>query len=120
MCHLVLLLPLFGLPVFWLWPPAVAVPAYLVVAVVSAGVYYLTFVALRLPVTAGPETLVGARGQVVGVESGDLQVRVQSELWRASANESLDPGESVEVQGIDGLTLKVRRPGDGSHQPPRG
>ena len=52
MCHLVLLLPLFGLAVFWLWPPAVAVPVYLAVLVVSAGVYYLALVAMRLPVTA--------------------------------------------------------------------
>ena len=29
MCHLVLLLPLFGLTVFWIWPPAVAAPVYL-------------------------------------------------------------------------------------------
>jgi len=48
MCHLVLLLPLFGLTVFWLWPPAVAIPVYLVVLAVSAGVYYLTLVAMRL------------------------------------------------------------------------
>jgi hypothetical protein len=64
MCHLVLLLPLFGLTVFWLWPPAVAIPVYLIVLVVSAGAYYLTSAAMRLPVTAGREALVDARGKI--------------------------------------------------------
>ena len=99
---------------FWLWPPAVAAPVYLVVLAVSAGVYYLAFVALRLPVTVGPETLAGARGQVVSVESGELRVRVQSEVWRASTIQGLNLGDAVEVKGIDGLTLNVRRPGDES------
>jgi membrane protein implicated in regulation of membrane protease activity len=114
MCHLVLLLPLFGLTVFWLWPPAVAVPVYLVVLAVSAGVYYLTFVAMRLPVTVGREALAGTRGKVVSVDSGELRVRAQSEVWRASASEKLRLGDPVEVRGIDGLTLKVKRIGEGA------
>lgn len=106
-----LLLPLFGLPVFWLWPPAIAVLIYLVVVAVSVGMYYLSIVALRLPVTVGSETLAGARGQVVSVESGALWVRVQSEMWIASTSERLSVGDPVEVQGLDGLAFKVRRPG---------
>lgn len=109
MCHLVLLLPLFGLTVFWIWPPAVAAPVYLVVVAVSAGVYYLTFVSMRLPVTAGPETLAGARGKVVSMKSGELRVRVQSEVWGANASEILHLGDPVEVTRVDGLTLNVKR-----------
>ena len=114
MCHLVLLLPLFGLTVFWLWPPAVAVSVYLVVLFLSASVYYLALVAMRLPLTAGREALAGARGKVVSLDSGELRVRVQSEVWRASASEKVNLGDPVEVQGIDGLTLKVKRIGDGA------
>ena len=95
MCHLVLLLPLFGLTVFWLWPPAVAGPVNLVVLVISAGVYYLALVAMRLPVTVGPEALAGARGKVVRVESGELQVRVRSEVWDASTSEKLSLGDPI-------------------------
>jgi len=114
MCNLVLLLPLFGLAVFWSWPPAVAVPVYLAVLVVSAGVYYLALVAMRLPVRTGREALSGARGKVVSVASGELRVRVRSEVWRARASDKLSLGDPVEVQGIDGLTLKVKRIAEGA------
>ena len=114
MCHLVLLLPLFGLAVFWLWPPAVAVPVYLVILFLSAGVYYLAIVAMRLPVTVGREALAGARGKVVSLDSEELRVRVRSEVWRARASEKLSLGDPVEVQEIAGLTLKVKRIAEGA------
>jgi hypothetical protein len=40
MCHLALLLPLLGLPLFWVWPLDLALPVYAVLLLVSAGVYY--------------------------------------------------------------------------------
>jgi membrane-bound ClpP family serine protease len=36
-------------------------------------------------------------------------VRVAGERWRARADAPLEPGETVEVVGIEGLTLVVRR-----------
>jgi membrane-bound serine protease (ClpP class) len=58
----------------------------------------------RRRVLAGPETMIGARG--VAVAGGF--VRVQGELWRADAPRPLEPGARVEVEAVDGLTLRVR------------
>jgi membrane-bound serine protease (ClpP class) len=60
----------------------------------------------RRPVSVGPQSIVGERGQV---RRGGL-VFVHGELWRARADEPLQPGDEVEVEGIaDGLVLDVRK-----------
>lgn len=60
----------------------------------------------RRPVTIGPESIVGELGEV----RRDGLVFVRGELWRARtrSGEPLLPGERVEVEAIDGLTLDVR------------
>lgn len=107
MCHVVLLLPFFGLPVFWLWPLSLALPIYLVILLLSVWVYYYTIVAMRRKVIVGPETLLHSCGEVESAPAGVLRVRVQSEHWSARSAEKLKPGDSIEVVGIDGLTLRV-------------
>jgi len=59
----------------------------------------------RLPVTVGPEEIVGMEGVV---REGGL-VFVHGELWRAHSHDPLTPGERVRVDGLDGLTLDVHR-----------
>jgi membrane-bound serine protease (ClpP class) len=63
--------------------------------------------ARRRPVTVGVHQLVGARARA---RDGSL-VSVNGELWRARTTdgEPLRPGEEVEVAGVNGLTLEVRR-----------
>jgi membrane protein implicated in regulation of membrane protease activity len=58
-------------------------------------------------VKTGPQTLVGASGEVR--ESG--LVFADGELWRAHTNDGsqLRPGERVEVEALDGLELTVTR-----------
>lgn len=34
---------------------------------------------------------------------------MHGEHWRARGSERIEPGEEVEVEGIHGLTLKVRK-----------
>jgi membrane-bound serine protease (ClpP class) len=53
----------------------------------------------------GAEAMVGAAAVVLE----DGWVRVAGERWRARADAPLEPGETVEVVGIEGLTLVVRR-----------
>jgi membrane-bound serine protease (ClpP class) len=74
--------------------------------------------ARRRPVTVGVHQLVGARGRV---RQGGL-VFVNGELWRArpADGEPLRPGEDVEVAGVDGLVLDVRRRNGASAQPTGG
>ena len=59
----------------------------------------------RRPPAVGPNDIVGMRGVVRdhGV------VAVHGELWKARADEPLHIGEPVEVESLDGLTLRVHR-----------
>jgi membrane-bound serine protease (ClpP class) len=73
--------------------------------------------ARRQPVKTGPQTLVGASGEVR--ESG--LVFADGELWRAHTKDGsqLRPGERVEVEALDGLELTVthvRTKADALHQ----
>jgi membrane-bound serine protease (ClpP class) len=61
--------------------------------------------ARRMPVTVGPQEIVGMEGVV---REGGL-VFVRGELWRAHSSEPLTPGERVRVDGLSGLTLDVHR-----------
>lgn len=108
MCHLVLLLPLVALPIFWLAPLSVSVPIYSAVVIVSVCVYYLAFKAMRQPVVTGVESMLHAIGKVVERRDYDFQVSVNGETWSARADEDLAIGDKVEIVSIDGLTLKVR------------
>ena len=58
----------------------------------------------RHPVTVGPQTIVGALGEV----RSDGLVFVNGELWQARSTDGpLRPGERVRVDAMDGLVLTV-------------
>jgi membrane-bound serine protease (ClpP class) len=61
----------------------------------------------RRPAEVGAHMLVGARGQV----RRDGLVAVKGELWQARTEdgEELAPGDEVDVLGVEGLELRVRR-----------
>ena len=65
------------------------------------------FAARRLPVTVGPQTIVGKTGEV----RAPGLVFVNGELWQAKAGDEseLVPGEQVEVEAVEGLHLTVKR-----------
>ena len=109
MCHIVLMLPLLALPIFWLWPVSVTVPVYGVIVLISAGVYYLAIQAMRRPVEIGQEKLLGSTGEVVHAEERAARIRVEGEIWMGRAAESLHNGDRVEVVGMEGLVVRVRR-----------
>lgn len=67
--------------------------------------------ARRLPVTTGVETLLGKEGVVTSDLAPRGAVRVAGEEWSALAEVGpINSGETVEVIGIEGLTLLVHRP----------
>jgi membrane-bound serine protease (ClpP class) len=62
----------------------------------------------RLRAETGGEGMLGTRARVLEWAGEGGFVLCHGERWRAVANEPLQPGDSVTVIGIDGLTLQVR------------
>jgi membrane-bound serine protease (ClpP class) len=61
------------------------------------------------PQFAGTAALIGAHGtadRAIGPDGGSVLLR--GELWGARSEQPIDPGASVEVEGLEGLTLRVR------------
>ena len=115
MCHLILLMPLFALVIFWIWPLGVAGPVYGAIAVLSLWMYVLIMQAMRRPVLSGAEELLNSFGEVVEVDGRAMRVRVHSELWNAESNDVLRSGDRVKVNGISGLILRVSHCDDADH-----
>jgi len=69
--------------------------------------------ALKVPVSAGVESLIGKTGTArTVVEGGGGQVQLGSELWSAESVDPSEPigkGDHVEVVQVKGLRLKVRK-----------
>jgi membrane protein implicated in regulation of membrane protease activity len=120
MCHVILLLPLLALPIFWFAPLSIAVPAYAAVLILSGWIYLLAIRAMHRPVQTGLEALLHSRGEVLAKADGLFRVRVHSEVWNAESEDTLRPGDSVEVVAIEELRLRVRRIGETGGDPARG
>lgn len=129
MCHLVLLLPIIALPVFWLWSWPIALGVYALVLVISVWTYLYVIFAMRRPVISGVEWTLHSRGVVVDDTPGGLRVRVNSEYWPAESDRPGHRGDAVRVVGREGLTLIVQAVAspsdtsagsryDGGHTPP--
>jgi membrane protein implicated in regulation of membrane protease activity len=110
MCHLLLVLPLLALPLFWIFPLSVALPAYGAVASLSAVIYWYAIQAMKQPLRNGAESMVGKIGEVIESSDGDLRVRVHNELWYAvSPGTTLYKGDYLEVVGVERMTLRVQK-----------
>lgn len=110
MCHLLLLLPLVALPVFWLLPVYWSVPVYAVIVVIAGCTYGLAVKAMRLPLESDDEQLRRRIGTVASVQPrGRCRIDIVGELWNGRCPEPLRPGDKVRVTGRDGLTLQVER-----------
>jgi len=64
----------------------------------------------RRPVT-GAEGMHGKLALVRQWHGGSGQVLVDGELWRAVSEAPLSEGDSVAVEAVEGLTLRVAPPG---------
>jgi len=62
----------------------------------------------RQPVT-GHEGLIGQVGVVKTPLRPEGQIFLRGEIWKATSEEPVKPGGQVEVTGISGLTLKVKK-----------
>jgi len=107
MCHLVLFLPVFALPVFWLFPWPEATGIYVVVLASSAWLYYVIIKVMHRPSVIGAHTLLGAGGTVTQFDGSRGLARIGRELWRIESAEPLAANEDVTVTGRRGFVLNV-------------
>lgn len=107
MCHLILMLPVVALPVFWLLPMGIAAPVYGAASGLAGVVYYFTWETGRRPVAIGRERLVDMTARVLETEPA-LRVELDGETWRARSPDTLAAGDVVRIDAVRDLTLHVR------------
>jgi membrane-bound serine protease (ClpP class) len=70
---------------------------------------YLVFRSQRSKPTLGMEGLLGEIGEARSALAPRGKIFVHGEYWNAEADGEIALGERVEVVGVDGMTLKVKR-----------
>lgn len=108
LCHLPLLFPVAGLVLFAFLPFPVALAVYLPLAGLGTFAGLKVIEAMRRPASTGSEGMRGARGVVLTARGLEGVVRVQGELWNATAPVPLTPGDPVAIVELKGLTALVR------------
>jgi membrane protein implicated in regulation of membrane protease activity len=114
---LILFIPVFALPAFWLFPFSTALPLYLFILVISGFLYFKVFQAMCLEVRTGQEAMLGKEGLVVKDIAPEGKIQYANEIWDAMAEEKWFPiGERVRIKGFQGMRLLVEeRPIETEH-----
>ena len=111
MHHLILLLPLFGIIVFWLLPLNIAVPVYMFIIIISGLMYWAIIRAIR-KIPRSP-SFIGDKARVVSkLDTKDMaqyMVEVHGELWEAISPDVLNVGDTVTITNVKGIILTVQR-----------
>jgi inner membrane protein len=109
MCHLILSLPIIGIPVFWILPLQFALPVYIVILIISVIIYYAIMMSMKTRVRTGKKGLVGEIGNIFNLTPIDLLVHVHGEIWEAISNDKLKNGDKIRIIKVEGLRLNVRK-----------
>lgn len=108
MCHLILLLPFFALPLFWILPLDAALPSYALITGVSFLIYIRVFQAMRQRPLTGREAMVGKQGVVVQDIDPEGKIELAGEIWNATTTgKRFSKGELIRITAISGLMLRV-------------
>ncbi len=89
----------------------VLLPAAAAFALAAGTVVYAVGRARRAAPQSGVGELIGARARADGRLAPTGRVFVHGEYWNAVAEEPVEEGETVEIVGVEGLCLRVRRAG---------
>lgn len=57
---------------------------------------------------SGPSGLIGEIGEVKEWSNTEGRIFVHGELWQATSEEPLSPGDKAVIQNVQGLTLTVK------------
>jgi membrane protein implicated in regulation of membrane protease activity len=109
MCHLILLLPVFALPIFWFFPFSTALPIYLIISGISAFLYFLIFKAMMIKPRVGKEAMLGQKVEVIEDIAPEGKIKYDAEIWNAMTDgKNFSVGEKVIIHGFWGMTVLVR------------
>ena len=61
--------------------------------------------------TAGVDEMIGMVGEATTALDLDGKVFIRGEFWNAEADQTIGSGERVEVTGVNGLVIHVRKAG---------
>ncbi|HEA69397.1 MAG TPA: hypothetical protein ENI07_21685 [Desulfobacterales bacterium] len=110
MCHLVLFLPVFTLPVFWLFPFPTALTIYLIILAGSLLLYFLIIKAMMGRPRVGKEAMLGKTGIVIQDIAPEGKIKYASEIWNAMTDEkNFSVGEQVVIRGFSGMNVLVEK-----------
>ncbi len=119
-CHAVLLLPLMGLPLFWLLPLGYALPINIATWLAAPFLYRMIRRAMRKPIQDSFQSLIGTEAEVVSKsETGRsasylVRSKGEGELWSAYSTDALDIGEWVKIVAVKGIGVVIERAEPGS------
>lgn len=88
---------------------AYIIPGTLITAAFFAFVVGAGLRAQLIPVKVGRETMVGQTVKALApIDARNGRVFIEGEIWNAVSDVPVETGQSVEVVGVEGLTLKVK------------
>lgn len=109
MCHLVLFLPVFALPVFLFFPFSTAMTIYLIISGISLLLYYLIFKAMMMKPRVGKEAMLGKTGVVIKDIAPEGKIKYATEIWNAMTDgKKFSVGEKVIIHGFWGMNVLVK------------
>jgi len=101
-------LPLVGLVLFFYLVWRVALLLYVIILIASLALYWKIIKAQRRTPVMGKRAMIGDQAVVVRVEADEVEVEYQGETWRAVSAQPLRNGQNVIIEGVEGLTLRVK------------
>ena len=91
-------------------PLPVVIPVALVLGALVFIIHKAVIPTFHKKRVTGSEGMIGLKGEVTQPLTPIGTVRVGSEYWKArTVGEDIAAGEEVEILGLEGLTLKVKR-----------
>lgn len=91
----------------------VGLPTIAATAMVSALLIFATVsIALKIRnkrVTTGMSALIGEHGEALSDFTKEGQVRVGGEIWKARSNDTIEAGDTISVEAVEGLLMTVSK-----------
>jgi membrane-bound serine protease (ClpP class) len=84
-------------------------PTLATAILISVGTLYLAGKSAKLKSISGAEGLVGQTGVVTQALDPEGSVQVHGEMWNAVGDETIGEGETVVVEQVNGLKVKVKK-----------